>query len=99
MANARNIGKQRLSPWPRWLVLLLVVLPLVVLPLGTARSAEQPLQLPELGDASSALISPALERQIGEDFLKQINASLPTSSDPILKYYVERQIARAGSKF
>ncbi|MEM1432655.1 MAG: M48 family metalloprotease [Pseudomonadota bacterium] len=61
---------------------------------GYAAAAERPLKLPQLGDASSALISPELERQIGEDFLKQINASLPTSSDPILKYYVERHIGR-----
>ena len=49
--------------------------------------------LPVLGDASSSLISPALEKQIGRDFLKQIHASLPTVSDPILKYYVELQLA------
>ena len=48
--------------------------------------------LPELGDASSSLISPEMERQIGRDFLKQIHAGLPTVSDPILKYYVSGQI-------
>lgn len=49
--------------------------------------------LPVLGDASSSLISPEMERQIGRDFLKQIHAGLPTISDPILKYYVARQLA------
>lgn len=48
--------------------------------------------LPMLGDASSRLISPQLERRIGEDFLKQIHASLPTVDDPILKYYVQQQL-------
>ena len=48
--------------------------------------------LPVLGDASSSLISPALEKQIGRDFLKQIHSSMPTISDPILKYYVELQL-------
>lgn len=48
--------------------------------------------LPELGDASSRIISPALEKQIGRDFLKQINRSVPTVSDPILKYYVTTQL-------
>ena len=49
--------------------------------------------LPVLGDASSRLISPQLERRIGEDFLKQIHASLPTVDDPILKYYVQQQLS------
>ncbi len=48
--------------------------------------------LPVLGDASSSLISPELERQIGRDFLKQVHASLPTIGDPILKHYVTRQL-------
>ena len=46
-------------------------------------------ELPSLGDASSSLISPQLEREIGEQFLKQIHAALKTSSDPLMKYYVE----------
>ena len=49
--------------------------------------------LPTLGDASSSLISPEMERRIGEDFLKQVRAALPTVDDPILKYYVEKQVA------
>lgn len=49
--------------------------------------------LPVLGDASSSLISPALEKQIGRDFLKQVHSAMPTISDPILKYYVELQLA------
>ena len=48
--------------------------------------------LPVLGDASSSLISPEMERQIGRDFIKQIHAGLPTISDPILKYYVTGQL-------
>ena len=34
-----------------------------------------------------------MERRIGEDFLKQVRAALPTVDDPILKYYVEKQVA------
>ena len=34
-----------------------------------------------------------MERQLGEEFLKQVLASLPTVDDPILKYYVETQLA------
>ena len=49
--------------------------------------------LPSVGDASSRLISPQMERQLGENFLKQVHAALPTVDDPILKYYVQRQLA------
>lgn len=44
--------------------------------------------LPELGDSSSAIVSPDMERRIGEMFLKQLRAQLPTTNDEILKYYV-----------
>jgi len=49
--------------------------------------------LPVLGDASSSLISPDMERSIGEQFLKQLHASLPTISDPLLKYYITTSLA------
>jgi len=52
-----------------------------------------PNDLPVLGDASSSLISPEMERQIGKDFLKQIHASLPTIDDPFLKHYVAKHVA------
>ncbi len=49
--------------------------------------------LPSLGDGSSSIVSPAMEKQIGREFLKQINAMVPTVDDPILKYYISQQIA------
>ncbi len=49
--------------------------------------------LPVLGDASSSLISPEMERQIGSQFLQQLHAALPTVDDPILKYWVSGQIS------
>ncbi len=49
--------------------------------------------LPVLGDASSSLISPEMERRIGQQFLKQLHASLPTISDPLLKYYISSSLA------
>jgi predicted Zn-dependent protease len=57
-------------------------------------AADVSADLPVLGDASSSLISPEFERQIGDGFLKQIHAQLPTISDPILKYYVSGQLAQ-----
>ncbi len=65
----------------------------VWLGLSTTGHAAGSNDLPELGDASSSLISPQLEREIGEDFLKQIHAALPTVDDPVLKYYVHQQLA------
>jgi predicted Zn-dependent protease len=52
----------------------------------------EPQQLPSLGDASSRIISPQLERQIGEGFLRQLHAAMPTASDPLLKYWVENHL-------
>ena len=78
---------------PRALNRLLALTAIVVVTgLGApARAANN--DLPVLGDASSSLISPALEKQIGRDFLMQIHSSLRTVRDPILKYYVELQLA------
>ncbi len=66
---------------------LLIVLTLLV---GSAGAEEH--KLPSLGDASSRTISPQLEKQIGDVFLKQLHASLRTSNDPLIKYYVTTQI-------
>ena len=68
-----------------WLVVWLVVS-------ATAHS-EGSNDLPDLGDASSSLISPQMEREIGEDFLKRVHSALPTVDDPVLKYYVHQQLS------
>ena len=49
-------------------------------------------ELPELGDTSSAVISPEMERRLGQEFLKQVRSQLPTIADPILKYYTKLQL-------
>ncbi len=49
--------------------------------------------LPSLGDGSSSIVSPAMEKRIGREFLKQVHAVVPTVDDPILKYYVQRHIS------
>ncbi len=66
---------------------------LVAAPIG----ANEDLQIPDLGDASSGIISPEMERRIGEDFLKQIHAGLPTVSDPILNYYVDVHMSQLAT--
>lgn len=75
---------QRSIHWALSLALVVTTLPV------TAQN--DPHALPSLGDASSRTISPQLEREIGESFLKQINASMQTSDDPLIKYWVERQL-------
>ncbi len=60
--------------------------------LGAPGTVANSKQLPSLGDASSRIISPELERRIGESFLKQLHAQLDTVEDPLLKYYVENQL-------
>jgi len=75
-------GRSRIAIW--------CVLTLLVM--GPQGTLADPTQLPSLGDASSRLISPQLEKQIGESFLKQIHSSLPTADDPLIKYFVEGHV-------
>jgi len=77
-----------------WRLRLLASAVLAAALLSGSTQAELPNSLPELGDASSSIISPELERRIGRDFLKQINAGLPTVSDPLLKHYTTRQLTQ-----
>ena len=60
---------------------------------GLASShAAAPDELPELGDASSAIVSPAEERRLGQMFLKQVRSEVPAVQDEVLKYYVATQL-------
>ena len=54
--------------------------------------------LPSLGDGTSAIISPAAERDLARAALKQIRASVPTVDDPILKYYARLNVYRLAEK-
>ena len=42
-----------------------------------------------MGDGSSRLISPELEKQIGQMFLRSLNANLPMNKDPLVQNFVE----------
>lgn len=50
--------------------------------------------LPSLGDASSALVSPEQEHQLGRAWLSVLRGQVPQLSDPLLKDYVERSVYR-----
>ena len=52
------------------------------------------LLLPQLGDRVSAAVSPAEERAIGKEFLKQIYYQAPLISDPLIQEYTELLIYR-----
>jgi len=71
---------------------------LVILGLGgllpTPGGATVSNELPDLGDASSAIVSLDVEREIGQQLLRQVRAQVPTVRDPILKYYTELQLYR-----
>ncbi len=84
-ANRKNIYQRALAN----LALAALCLQMT---LQTSIAQASPNQLPSLGDSSSSLISPQLEKRIGESFLKQINAALPTVNDPLMKYYVSGQL-------
>jgi predicted Zn-dependent protease len=85
----REPRRQRVRATVSVLLAPLLGLVLLIAPLGTSAAPE----LPALGDASSSLISPALERQIGEHFMRQLRAALPTADDPILQYWVSVHLA------
>ncbi|BFM14959.1 M48 family metalloprotease [Maricurvus nonylphenolicus] len=55
------------------------------------------LNLPELGDASSGIVSRQKEFELGQTWLRLYRSQVPTSSDPLLHDYVEQlltQLAR-----
>ena len=77
----------------RFLALLVAVAGLAGL---SSSHAAVPDALPELGDASSAIVSPAEERRLGQMFLKQVRSDVPAIDDEILKYYVATQLRQVA---
>ena len=63
-----------------------------LLPLSSALAGH--VNLPSLGDPSSAIVSPQQERRLGLAFLNLMRGQMPRISDPLLKDYVERSVSR-----
>ncbi len=63
-----------------------------------ALAAVKNAEVPALGDGSSAIVSPAAERELARAALKQIYAGAVTVDDPILKYYVRLNVHRLAEK-
>ena len=57
-------------------------------------SQEKDLNLPNLGDRVSGVVSLEQERMIGEGFLEQVYAQAPLINDPIIQEYTELLIYR-----
>lgn len=47
------------------------------------------IQLPDLGDSSGTLLSPAEEQEIGAEFFRQLHAQADVNQDPEIQYYIE----------
>lgn len=56
---------------------------------ATATSTSN-LNLPELGDASSSVVSPQQEYEVGQSWLRLYRSQVPTLSDPLMSDYLDR---------
>lgn len=61
---------------------------------AAALAASNDIELPVLGDTSSAMISPVQEKALGQRALKYYRSQVPTSSDPLVIDYLEGLINR-----
>lgn len=59
---------------------------------GAPRTMAVEIELPELGDASSAAVSPAVERKLGDAWLRMFRGQVDTVRDPLLQDYLEHVI-------
>jgi len=64
-----------------------ILLPLVT---GTVRAAE--IDLPALGDAASAVVSPEAERKLGDAWLRMFRSQVRTVPDPLLSDYLQHVV-------
>lgn len=51
-------------------------------------------ELPELGDSTSAVVSPEQEYRLGRTWIRKLRGSTSTLNDPVLQDYLERQSYR-----
>ena len=72
-------------------ILRLIALP-VMFAIAIDVLAANSQNLPQLGDATSGIISLEKEHEIGQDFLRSLRAQAPTLDDPILQDYLEHLI-------
>lgn len=64
---------------------------LAATPIAAVAEDDQ-IRLPELGDATSGLVSHAREKELGQMWLRMFRSQVPTSSDALLQQYVEKTV-------
>ena len=72
----------------------------LVLLLATAaplKAENDSIELPELGDASAGLMSPAREHALGQAWLRSFRAHVPLSGDPLIYEYLEDLLFKLAS--
>jgi len=74
--------------------LILLLLPLLLCDRGWANSG---LNLPDLGDSTSGIVSHQQEYDMGRAWLRLYRRQVPTYSDPELEVYLENLLARIAS--
>jgi len=77
----------------RWLSI--AVISALLLPSAPIYTAE--IEVPELGDTSSSVISREEEYELGQKILKLYRSQVPTSSDPIIYSYLETLITQLAT--
>ena len=75
--------------------LLFVLTLCLILPVNPVNAAD--LDLPDLGDASAGLITPAAEYELGQQWLMAYRSQMPTSADPFIQSYVEQLVSRLAT--
>ncbi|HEY8569399.1 M48 family metalloprotease [Microbulbifer sp.] len=61
-------------------------------PIAAIAQDDHQIQLPQLGDTSSGLVSRARENELGEMWLRMFRSQVRTSSDALLQQYVENSL-------
>lgn len=64
----------------------------LALAIGWQAARAVDIELPALGDASSAVVSPQVERKLGQAWLRMFRSQVRTSSDPLLADYLEHVV-------
>jgi predicted Zn-dependent protease len=83
----------RLRPLRR---ITLAALGVLLAALPQARAAEIP--LPDIGASAGALLTPAQEERIGDQFMRSVRRTLPVVDDPLLTDYIDTLGQRLASK-
>ncbi len=61
----------------------------LILPHGGALAQSRHIELPSLGDATSGIVSPQQEYDLGRAWLRMFRSRVPSLDDPILQQYLE----------